>query len=335
MFFDQEWHPDRCGCSECHHEEQQVLRQFENEMNRLEDEVQKSNEFTSTGARHIETEWPAEGGASLGVSDHSAEPPQEAPTPRDPHLPHGASRCRGEGAGKEKEGERRDSPWTRRQGHQGRSDEADSQASDEEVGLSFAKEIYKQYEVRHVMHEQWPPAQAWAEPCGENDHRQYSNGTHHHHHHYQFGYNNYDSDDNDSDHLDSENNIINQQHHGSSPHPPAKGRTVATTDASFKAANQERYNDSVSAKKSKRKLTLRVKDTINRRYHSPRPLASVSHAELVSLASTLASVPPPLPSALPPAHPRTHALTAAGGAGDFVAEAAAASKGRHIEVLPV
>lgn len=268
MFFDQEWHPDQCGCSQCTHEEQQVLRQFETEMNRLEDEIQKTNEFTSTRSRHIETDWPADGGTSLGVTDHSAEPPLEAPAPRDPYLSHGASRGRGEDAGREKEGEREAPQWTRQQEHEGRRGEADTQASDDEVGMAFAKEIYKQYEVRHVMHEQWPPAQAWAEPCGESDHLQYSNGTHnHHHHHDQFGYNNYDSYDNDSDSLDSENNNINNNLRGS-PHSPGRGRAWGPADARFKAANQERYLDSVSAKKSKRKLTLRVKDSIKRRYHS-------------------------------------------------------------------
>lgn len=314
MFFDQEWHPDQCGCSQCHHEEQQVLSQFENEMNRLEDEVQKTNEFTSIRTRHIETEWPAEEDSSLEVSDHSAEPPQEALTIRNPCLPHSAAQGRDEGTGRKEEGDSKDSRWTGRREQQ-KQGEAATSATDDEVGLSFANEMYKQYEVRHVMHEQWPPAQAWAEPCGESDHHyQYSNGTHHHQH-YQFDYNNYDSNDNDSDHLDAENN--NNYHDSQAWELGEGGR--------FSAANQDRYNDCVSAKKSKRKLTLRVKDSIKRRYHSLRPLASISYAEVgsyVGLATptSLASFPRWYAHARGPLY--RHTLNSVEGAGGFVANSA-------------
>ncbi|KAG7161744.1 Supervillin-like 1 [Homarus americanus] len=56
--FQQEWHPDQCQCTQCYHsrQEAQVLRQFENEIDRLEDEVRKTREFTSTTERYIDTE---------------------------------------------------------------------------------------------------------------------------------------------------------------------------------------------------------------------------------------------------------------------------------------
>lgn len=61
--FEQEWHPYQCRCKSCHHVrlmEQKVLDEFDEEMNHLEDEFQRTKVFTSTCQRYIETEWPGE-----------------------------------------------------------------------------------------------------------------------------------------------------------------------------------------------------------------------------------------------------------------------------------
>lgn len=265
MFFDQEWHPDQCGCTQCHHEEQQVLSQFENEINRLEDEVQKSNVFTSTCPRHIETEWPAEERASLEVSGKSAKPQEVPPTLHDPHLPHSTPRSLTESWEGEEKRDHENTQWTGPQEQQDRnSGEAATHASDDDVGLSFAKEMYQHYEVRHVMHEQWPPAQRWSDECGEGEHRRYSNGIIHHqltcndHHH---------SSDDNCEKLNNNNNHRNHNHHNCH-HSPSKRSGGGSR---FSTANQERYNDCISAKKSKRKFTPGLKDSIKRRYNTPPP----------------------------------------------------------------
>ena len=263
MFFDQEWHPDQCACTQCHQEEQQVLSQFEHDMNRLEDEVQKSNEFTSASPRHIETEWLAEGKVSLGPSDKSEKTPEVPPTPHNSHLTSSTYKSQTEDSERE---EKRDSENTQVTGLQKQqkrnSSEGAAHASVDDVGLSFAREMYQHYEVRHVMHEQWPPVQAWSDDCKKDE--QYINGTVHHqlscnsntHHHPP-------SDDDSCEKLNTENNNHHNHTNHNYHHSPTKGRCGGGT--CFTTANQERY-DSISAKKSKRKLTPGLKDTIKRRY---------------------------------------------------------------------
>ncbi|MPC65867.1 hypothetical protein E2C01_060004 [Portunus trituberculatus] len=263
MFFDQEWHPDQCGCTQCHHEEQQVLRQFENEINRLEDEVQKANVFTSNTPRHIE-EWPAEGTASDGASGMPAKPADVPPAPHDPHL--GPATLPGQTESREREEKRdsEDTQWTRQQEQQGRSssEAATTQASEDDVGLSFAREMYQHYQVRHVMHEHWPPERALGE-CGEDELHHYSNGTIHRQ----------PSPDDTCEEHNAKNNNNNHNNYRNCHHSPGKGRGGGGGGGGgrFTSANQERYN-SLSAKKNNRKFTQGLKDTIKRRYKTLHPL---------------------------------------------------------------
>ncbi|KAK4290266.1 hypothetical protein Pmani_036823 [Petrolisthes manimaculis] len=63
LMFKPEWHPNQCRCKSCHHDrlmEQKVLDEFDEEMNHLEDEFQRTKVFTSTCQRYIEAEWPGE-----------------------------------------------------------------------------------------------------------------------------------------------------------------------------------------------------------------------------------------------------------------------------------
>lgn len=261
MFFDQEWHPDQCGCTQCHHEEQQVLRQFETEINRLEDEVQKANVFTSTSPRHIE-EWPAEGTASDGASGTSAKPADVPPTPSDPHLSPATLPGQTESREREEKRDSEDTQWTSQQDQQGRSssEAAATEASEDDVGLSFAREMYQHYQVRHVMHEHWPPERVLGE-CGEEDElHHYFNGTTHRH----------PSPDDTCEEHNAKNKNKNSNHNNyrNCHHSPGKGRGG---EGRFTSANQERYN-SLSAKKNNRKFTQGLKDTIKRRYRTLHPL---------------------------------------------------------------
>lgn len=58
--FQPNWHPEKCRCGECNtwlqQEEQQVLSQFEDEINRLEDDVRRNAQFSSTSQRYIDAE---------------------------------------------------------------------------------------------------------------------------------------------------------------------------------------------------------------------------------------------------------------------------------------
>lgn len=60
QLFQSEWHPDQCQCRECardqHRVEDEVLTQFEEEMDRLEDEVRSTQQFSSRSKRYIEPE---------------------------------------------------------------------------------------------------------------------------------------------------------------------------------------------------------------------------------------------------------------------------------------